>query len=249
MKIFIIVFAVVVLAALAAVAATAVTKRHTSGDVQLETRGVSGFSRIEVSGLAEVTLRQGQTEAVSVEAPAQMLPRIRTEVRDRTLIVTISEQRRWWDWFGATGPGRTPRITVDLISIEQVESAGAIKLVADALRTESLRIDSSGASSIKIADLQASRLHIEGSGAIKAQLAGKVGTQVVDISGAGSYQAAGLLSDKADVRVSGAGKAAINASTSLKVDISGAGVVDYVGDPKIEQTISGVGKVRRRGRD
>ena len=155
MKIFIIVFAVVVLAALAAVAATAVTKRHTSGDVQLETRGVSGFSRIEVSGLAEVTLRQGQTEAVSVEAPAQMLPRIRTEVRDRTLIVTISEQRRWWDWFGATGPGRTPRITVDLISIEQVESAGAIKLVADALRTESLRIDSSGASSIKIADLQA----------------------------------------------------------------------------------------------
>ena len=249
MKIFLILFAIVVLAALAAVAAVAVTKRHSSGEVQSETRSVPGFNRIEVAGLAEVTLRQGRTEAVSVEAPAQMLPRIRTEVRDRTLIVTISQQRRWRDWLDATGAGRTPRIFIDLVSIEQVESAGAVKLVADSLHAESLHIDSLGASSIKIADLQASRLHLEGSGAIKAQLAGKVGTQVVDISGAGSYQAAGLLSDKADVRVSGAGKAAVNASTSLKVDISGAGVVEYIGDPKIEQVISGVGKVRRRERN
>ncbi len=249
MKIFLVLFSVIVVAAVVAVAAVAVTKRHGAGEVQHETRSVSGFSRIEVSGLAEITLRQGRTEAVSVEAPAETLPRIRTEVRNRTLIVNSTEQRRWWDWFGARGAGRTPRIVIDLINLEQVESAGAIKLGADTLRAESLRIDSSGASSIKIADLQAKSLRIEGSGAIKAQLAGKVGTQVVDISGAGSYQAAGLVSDKADVRVSGAGKAAVNASTSLKVDISGAGIVEYEGDPKIEQTISGVGKVRRRDRD
>lgn len=245
MKVFLIVFAVVVLAALTAVAAIAVTKRHTTGEIVRETRSVSGFSRIEVAGLAEVTLRQGQTESVSVEAAAQVLPRIRTEVRDRTLIVTFSEQRRWWDWLGSSAAGRTPRIFIDLVNVESVESAGAVKLVAEALRAESLHIDSSGASSIKIANLQANRLHLEGSGAIKAVLSGRVATQLVDISGAGSYQAAGLVSEQADVRVSGAGKAAVNASSSLKVDISGAGVVEYVGDPKVTQQISGVGKVRR----
>ena len=57
------------------------------------------------------------------------------------------------------------------------------------------------------------------------------------------------MSDKADIRVSGAGKAIVNAARLLKVDISGAGVVEYIGDPKIEQQISGVGKIRRREED
>jgi hypothetical protein len=176
-----------------------------------------------------------------------MLSRIKTEVRDRTLTVTVSQRRRWWDWFEVGSRGRTPRITIELVKIDRIESAGAIKFKADTLRADDLRVDVAGASSLKIGDLQANRLWLDGSGAISADIAGKVGTQLVDLSGAGSYRAGALVSDKADVRVSGAGKAIVNAASLLKVDISGAGVVEYFGDPKIEQQISGVGKVRRRG--
>jgi hypothetical protein len=57
--------------------------------------------------------------------------------------------------------------------------------------------------------------------------------------------AAGLVSDSASLQVSGAGKAFVNAAKTLKVEIAGAGVVTYLGDPKIEQEISGVGRISR----
>jgi hypothetical protein len=248
MKVFLIVFSVIVVAALAAVAATALTKRHSVADVERETRSATGFSRIDVAGFAEVRLEQGGTEGVTIEAPAEMLSGIKTDVRDRTLTVTISQQRHMWDWFKMRHHGR-PRITIELVRIDRIESAGGIKFTADKLRADELRVEVAGASSLKIGDLQASRLLLDGSGATTADIAGKVGSQVVDLSGAGSYRAGFLVSDKADIRVSGAGKAIVNATSSLKVDISGAGVVEYSGDPKIEQQISGVGKVRRRDSD
>ncbi len=49
--------------------------------------------------------------------------------------------------------------------------------------------------------------------------------------------------------MSGAGKAYINAKTALSVEISGAGLVEYMGNPKLDKDISGVGKVRRREPD
>jgi hypothetical protein len=246
-KIFIILIVGVVIATLAAVATLATTRRaNPVAESQQETRLLTGFSRIEVYGSAEVRLRQGTTEGATIEAAAEILPRIRTEVRDRTLFIDVAQERQWSDWMHWSGRRRTPRLTVDFIKLDRLESAGAIKLAADDLRADELRLDFSGASTVRIGNLQASRLHLEGSGATKADLAGKVGTQVVNLSGAGSYAATGLESDRAEVHVSGAGKAFINARTSLAVEISGAGLVEYLGNPKLEQDISGVGKVRQR---
>lgn len=186
------------------------------------------------------------TDGATIEATAQLLPRIRTKVRDGTLLIDVAQERQWSDWLHWSGRRKTPRVTVDFIKLERLESAGAVKLAADSIRADELRLDFSGASSVKIANLQASGLRLEGSGATKVELAGKVGTQQVDLSGAGLYSATDLESDRAEVHVSGAGKAFVNAKTSLAVEISGAGLVEYVGNPKLEQDISGVGKVRRR---
>ena len=249
MKIFIVVIVGVVIATLAAVATLATTRRTAPvGESQRETRVLTGFSRIEVYGAAEVRLRQGTTEGATIEAAARLLPRIRTEVRDGTLLIDVAQERQWSDWMHWSGPWKT-RVTVDFIKLDRLESAGAIKLAADDLRADELRLDFSGASTVRIGNLQASRLRLEGSGATKAELAGKVGTQVVTLSGAGSYRATGLESDRAEVHVTGAGKAFVNARTSLAVEISGAGVVEYLGNPKLQQDISGVGKVRRRKSD
>jgi hypothetical protein len=112
-----------------------------------------------------------------------------------------------------------------------------------------LQLDFSGASTVRIRNIQATVLRLEGSGATKVELSGKVGAQEVELSGAGSYAALDMLSDRAEVRVSGAGKAYVNARTQLTVEISGAGLVEYTGNPKVEKEISGVGKVRRRDSD
>ena len=210
-----------------------------------ETRAVSGFSRIEVDGQVEVTLRQGASEGATVEASAQAMPRIRTEVRGDTLIIASDVQRHWWDWV-LGGSARSPRITVDVTRLERIDAAGAVRLSADRLKADELRVDLAGACTLRVDDLQATRLRLDGSGAVKAELGGKVGTQYVDLSGAGSYQAAELASDVTVLRVSGAGKAVVNASSRLKVEVSGAGSVEYVGEPKVEQQVAGVAKITRR---
>ena len=211
-----------------------------------ESRAASGFSRIEIEGQADVTLKQGASEGVTIEAPAQLMPRIRTEVRDHTLIITPEGQRHWWDWVMGGGSTRSPRITVDFERLERIDAAGAVKLIADTIKADDLRLDVAGACTLRVTDLQASRLRLDGSGAVKAEMGGKVGTQYVDLSGAGSYQAADLASDSAVLRVSGAGKAVVNAVSRLRVEVSGAGTVEYLGDPKVEQQVSGVAKITRR---
>lgn len=211
-----------------------------------ETRVATGFARIDIDGQADVTLRQGSSEGVTIEASAQALPRIRTEVRDGTLIISLEDQRHWWDWVPGGGSTRSPRITIDFTRLERIDAAGALKFRAETLKSDDLRLDFAGACSLRIGDLQAVRLRLDGSGAIKAELAGKVGAQYVDLSGAGSYQAADLASDSAVLQVSGAGKAVVNASTTLKVRVSGAGHVEYLGNPKLDPHISGAAKISRR---
>ena len=210
-----------------------------------ENRVVSGFSRIEIDGQAEVILRQGSTEGLTLQASAQALRNIDTVVHGKTLIIEITDQRHWGDWVLGGGATRTPRITVDFVQLERIEAAGSVKFSAASVKSDDLRIDFAGACTLRIGDLQASRLRLDGAGAVKVNLAGKVGAQYVDLSGASSYDAGELVSDTASLQVSGAGKALINAAKSLKVEISGAGVVNYIGNPKLEQEISGVGKISR----
>ncbi|HEY2970698.1 MAG TPA: head GIN domain-containing protein [Casimicrobiaceae bacterium] len=248
MKVFLIAFAALVLAALATIAAVSFARNTPTGEVVREDRAATGFHRLEIDGQVEVTLVQGAAEGVTVEAPSSMLRRVRTEVRDGTLFIDAAEHRRTWQWFSGRRGRGTPRVTVNLREVDRIEAAGAVTVAADTLKAGELRLDLAGACSLKIRDLQATTLRLDGSGAIKANVGGKVQRQRVDLSGAGSFQASKLASDEAVIGVSGAGKAVVNAANSLEVDISGAGAVEYLGDPKVKQSISGIGKVRRRER-
>jgi len=246
MKVFLIAFAALVLAALATIAAVSFARNTSAGEMVREDRAATGFHRLEIDGQVEVALVQGAAESVTVEAPSSMLRRVRTEVRDGTLFIDAAQQHRTWQWFSGRRGRRTPRITINLREVDRIEVAGAVTVAADSLKAGELRLDLAGACSLKIRDLQATTLRLDGSGAIKADVAGKVQRQRVDLSGAGSFQASKLASDEAVIEVSGAGKAVVNAANSLEVDISGAGAVEYLGDPKVKQSISGIGKVRRR---
>jgi hypothetical protein len=244
MKAFLIVFTVVVLGSLAAMVAVSFSRSAAPDEAVHETRDLSGFHRLEVTGQVNVTLVQGTTEGVIVDAPAST--RVRTKVRDQTLVIQTQDQSHVWGWLAGSRGSRTPRITINVRDLDRVEAAGAVKITAEKLKSTTLDVDLAGACTLSLRDLQATTLKLEGSGATRVDIAGSVVRQDVDLSGAGSYQAARLTSDEATVDVSGAGKAVVNARNALTVDISGAGKVEYIGDPTLKQTISGIGKVSRR---
>jgi hypothetical protein len=216
-----------------------------SGELTVEQRALPPFSRLAVSGLADITLVQGATEAVKFEAPAKQMAGVRVDVRDGTLHIANGNTGNFWTFLFGGNP-RALRATVTFRDLQAVDVAGDVKLRAERWKADKLAISISGAGAVRIAGLDTSELAISASGAVKADIAGRATEQRLSISGAAEYRADGLSSENARVSVSGAAKVLVNASRTLKVSISGAGSVDYIGDPKVTQEISGMGRVRRR---
>jgi hypothetical protein len=186
-----------------------------SGVPKTETRAVGNFTRIEVSGATVLEVTAGQSATtLTVSGDDNIVPLVKTEVSGSTLSI------------GTEGIHNT--------KLPLVVKIGLPKLVA---------IEASGATKITASNLSGEHFELEGSGATKAVLTGAVDRLMVNVSGAGHVEAAGLAAKMADIDTSGAGNVQVNASDKLKVSISGAGKVTYTGNPVITQHISGAGKI------
>jgi hypothetical protein len=187
-----------------------------SGQVASETRQVSGFTGIDLSGVGEVFIEQGQSESLTIEADDNVLPVLTSEVEDSVL--RLDQKPR------TTVRTRNPiRYRVTLKDLTSLELSGSGSVSAENLRINALRVD------------------IDGSGTI--DLAGSADEQRIEVSGSGQYDAAELSSRSVEVDISGSGKATVAVTEQLRVDISGSGTVTYSGDPQIDQSVSGSGRL------
>jgi hypothetical protein len=233
----------------AALAWFTLTRGGGSGaDVTKEGRPLDPFHRLEISGRADVTLVEGQSESVTVETAARGQPRVLARIENGTLMIDAGDsRRRWWNaLIGRRAPATPPRISVAFKSLDAIALSGTVKLTADRISATDLRLAASGGSTVRLDDIDAQSIRIIGSGALKATLAGKVVEQKIEISGAGEIHADRLASQDAVVEVSGAGSIVVNVAKTLRATISGAGSVEYYGDPEVRQSISGVGRVKKR---
>ena len=221
-----------------------VLARDAPGPTGMTEQDLAAFQRIDLAGNAEVTLRQGSAERLSVETPARGVI-VTADVRNGTVYVVVRDNRRWWNsLFG--GNRRPTRLTLAFRSLDAVSLSGAVSLTASALDAPELRLTASGGTSVRIAGLRTRLLYVSGNGALKSELAGTATEQRVSISGAGEYDAERLSSESANVSVSGVGRVLVNVSRTLDAEISGAGTIEYLGDPVVRERVSGVGRIRRR---
>jgi hypothetical protein len=217
-----------------------------TGDAAMADRDIGPFHRIEINGAADVTLRQGSGEHLTIETPARGL-RVAASVEDGTLTLTARDTRRWWQsLFGGARGGRTAKITITFRNLDAVSIAGAVKLTSASLETPELRVEAAGGSTLRIDGLKTNLLRVEAEGALKARLAGTATEQHIEISGASEYNAGELASRDATVDVSGVGRVVLRVEKTLDASISGAGSIEYYGNPQVKKSISGVGKVRQR---
>jgi hypothetical protein len=209
------------------------------------TQALPPFTRIEVSGAAEVVLVQGAADAVALPANLPRKAHLDATVSDGTLHLRAGDGTRWWDSLLGGGP-RTAPVVVTFRDLEAITASGTVRLSAGTIKVNALRITGAGGTQVAIDDLTTGSLRVAGSGALKAELAGRADTQNVTISGAGEYRGGKLVSQDATVTVSGAGQVVVNAQKTLNVTLSGAGIVEYLGDPAVTKRVSGAGSVRRR---
>lgn len=210
-----------------------------SGKIEAETREPDGFSEIKLDYPAMVTILQGESESITIEADDNLLPQLSTEAVAGTLIIRNDEK----EWSKRVEPSEEVKITITVKDLQEVDFSTAGTLRVEGLETDELTIDLNGAGNIELVDLNTQQLAATLSGAGNITASGKADTASVRINGFGSFYGDHLESQESVARINGAGNIHIRVKDTLTATINGAGSVGYYGSPEVIRNINGAGSV------
>jgi len=213
-----------------------------SGNVVTETRDVQDFRAIEVDYPAQVFIKQGATESLELEAEDNLLPGLKTQVKDGVLEIFYKSENG-----KHVNPTKTVRITIVVKDLSEAQLTSAGELTIEKLKTNSLDVSLSGAGNLKLADIVVKALSVSLSGAGSMTASGTADDLDMNISGFGDFKGKDLHTKKANVDISGAGSATVWVDDDLSAEISGAGSISYYGSASVTRQISGVGGVNHLG--
>jgi len=211
-----------------------------SGIIKKEIRELGHFSAISLNVPANVELRQGNTERVTIETDDNLLPLIETVVEDGALNVRLVQRN-------ISVRFNTLKIIIEARTINSIVTGSAGSIYAESLRVPRLRADISGSATLRIKSLDSDSLTAALGGSGTFQAGGRANTVSLSIEGSGSIEAAQLSTKNVNINVAGAGKVVVWARDTLSLRITGAGDVKYYGDPKISKSVTGAGSVMRLG--
>lgn len=211
-----------------------------------EFRPLSACNRIQVKGIGELVLTQGDKEELFIDANPDLLPQIKTDVNNG--ILRIRYEFEWMDYLGLRFIGAGPiRYLITMKEINEVILAGAGNVECRAIKTTNLTLGLSGAGSMNISGVSCTDLKAALSGAGSLKVAGQAGKQEVQMSGAGSYYAGDLQCKEAHVQMSGAGSARVWVTDRMDAAMTGLGSIDYYGKPTIRVQKTGLGNINPLG--
>lgn len=188
-----------------------------SGVAASETRAVASFDSIDATGVGKLKLRIGDNESLTVKADDNILPLIKTEVKDGVL--TLSTK-------GATLSKTDIVFEITARRIKRLENSGTVSIDASGFNGGELSVETSGVGSIK--------------------LNGRVDSFKAELSGVGSLEADALTADRVDTNLSGVGSAHVRAEKSLRANVSGVGSLSWKGAATdVSTNVSGIGRVSK----
>ena len=186
-----------------------------SGNRKTETRELKQFNAIDTSGAYNIKVTCQQPATFELEADDNLLPLIKTEVRDGMLFVSNDQEFH---------SSKIPSLRITLPDLA--------------------RLTNRGAGDVNIAGANSNQLDLDSTGAASIAAGGNARSVTISSTGAGKIDAGNLHAEKVKVSVSGAASIDVYATEQLDVDISGVGQVSYGGKPKVvNKNVSGVGTV------
>jgi hypothetical protein len=213
-----------------------VPQDHSAGNYVKEERNVGSFTKLDVGGAFTIYLSQGSQEKVVVEADADEIKEIRTEVVGNKL--KIYTDSNWPSHF------HDMSIYITFKSLDFIDFSGAVEVKSEGiLNFTDLEMDISGAAEITMA-MKADKYDAEFSGASEVDFSGNIKTGRLQLSGASEFDAENLEFQDLDIGVSGASEAKVWATGSLVIDASGASDIKYKGNPKVTIDESGASSVK-----
>lgn len=210
-----------------------------NGNITTETKSLSDFDGISVSGSIDVYVRQEPGFDVKVVADENLQSYVILEKEGSQLHIYTKRGIN-------LKPTKSIKVYVSAPGLNRFKASGACDINSENSISNSDRIviNLSGACDVKM-DVQAPKIETDLSGAGTISLSGRTKDFYADGSGSTNIKCYDLLAENVIVKLSGAGDAQVFASVSLDVNISGAADVKYKGSPTISQRISGAGSIKK----
>ena len=228
-----------------------------------ETRSVSGFTGIDASCVFDITVTKGSTESLTIEADEELLPYVRSEVKNGVLCLCVEN-----DACKNARNIRTLKASVVVKNLDRVSLSGACKLTANDLftpdsftgkcsgasnmtvnvNTGRLKIETSGAGKIQLKADVTENAQLSFSGSANAQMELKAGNVKIESSGSSSFDLAGSTKDF-NVKTSGASKIKAEDFTAknAKINSSGSSNVTIAVTDALNVSSSGSSSVSYKG--
>ena len=209
-----------------------------NGNTITESRTVSSFEGIQLSGSMNVHLVQGTDRAVTIEGEENILPYVETYVNDGKLIVKYRD-----DININTHEDVVVNVTAPELNEIDVTGSGDITGENKFSGNDEMKVEVTGSGNIKLElDAPAVEVSITGSGDI--DLSGNTKSIKCSTTGSGEIDATELKAENATVRTLGSGSIRVFASVKLDATINGSGDIAYKGGGSVSSKINGSGTVK-----
>jgi hypothetical protein len=211
-----------------------------NGVVRQQTRETGHFKGVALSLPAQVEIRMGDVESVTVDTDENLLPMVATVVEKGTLHIRPAK--------GSMNlKPRSLKVVVQARQIVQLAVGGAGSIKAAALKAPTLDLGIGGSGAIDVSGVESDSIETAVGGNGSVTIAGAARKLSVSIGGSGDVKAGNLKTDETSVSIGGSGDVTVWVARSLSAAIAGSGDVNYYGDPKVQTTVVGSGGARRLG--
>lgn len=211
-----------------------------TGDVVKKTVPVGSFHGILVEGAIDVEVTPGTAQQVEIEAQANLIELVTTDVRNG--IWTIGTGEKGY----STDKPFVVHITVPSIDRVAIEGSGDVKALG-AFTADEVELSVQGSGDLSwTTDAKSIKTTVQGSGDIR--LTGSCTALTAAVQGSGDINARGLSAGSASASTSGSGDIIVNTSGELTASVEGSGDVVYQGSPaQVRSSVNGSGEVRPAG--
>lgn len=227
-----------VLAAILLFTLNSCTKVIGDGPVVTETRVVRDFSEIDFGVPGDMVFEESDDNEIEIQAQRNIIEVIETYISGDELKIRVRDGKN-------IRSSEDIRIVVRAKGIHSLALSGSGKLTVDqdfAPLHAKLRVSGSGKIQMKSINCNDLEARISGSGSIEVN-DGVVDHEDISISGSGDVYLQPVIAKRATTQTSGSGNIRLHVTDEVDVRISGSGDVFYEGNPVVNVSVSGSGRL------
>jgi phage shock protein PspC (stress-responsive transcriptional regulator) len=193
--------------------------------------GLANFNAVDIEGLLDVRITQGNEYAVELDGPEEERRRYELFVDGKTLVVDFKNNDKFF-WNKRYRTDSELKLNITMPSLEKLEARGAGKIVFRGFNEEDLEVKLLGAVVVD-GTVDARNVNISMTGASFLDLNGEGDFLEADITGACGLRAYGFEVNHAIIEAHGASTAKVFVNERLEVDKGIASNVSHRGEAEV----------------